>query len=334
MGRTRDTEETGAPAATGPGTDHDAMVSVIIPVYDEEANLRPLMDEIQTVRDRMDHSTEVLFIDDGSTDGSVGVVRSLQDQYDGVRLLQHTRNRGKGAAIRSGFEAAAGDYMVTIDADRQFDPADIIRFVEALEEGADVVTGWRTNRGEIDPSSKTVPSRIFNRVARHATDADLHDLPGGMRGVRQGVVDQVPMYGDLHRFLPIMADKFGFRVTEVPIEIRERQEGRTKYGARRLWSGVMDLIKVLFLTTYHLRPFHVFGTVGLLLMLAGFTTGSYLVVKKFTLGISLFEQHGPLLILVSLAFTSGLNLFFMGLLGEMVSSLRGQDRKDTAYREL
>jgi len=334
MGRADGTGETTAMTEERAGDHREPQVSIIVPVYDEAANLRPLMAEIQDVRDRIDGPTEVLFVDDGSTDDSADVALSLRTEYDRVRVLQHGRNQGKGAALRSGFDAADGEFLVSIDADLQFDPADIERFVEALRDGADVVTGWRTNRRDIDPSSKTLPSRIFNAVARRSTDADLHDLPGGMRGVRRGVVDQVPVYGDLHRFLPIMADKFGLRVTEVPIEIRERRAGETKYGARRLWSGVMDLIKVLFLTTYHLRPFHVFGSVGLLLMLAGFTTGSYLVVKKFALGISLFNEHGPLLILVSLAFTSGLNLFFMGLLGEMVSSLRGQDRTDTAYREL
>jgi len=271
----------------------------------------------------------------GNCEGAAETVDEMQTDIQGIRALAVHGAYQEELARKCEMKAERDpDLIVSIDADLQFDPADIERFVDALKDGADVVTGWRTNRRDIDPSSKTLPSRIFNAVARRSTDADLHDLPGGMRGVRRGVVDQVPVYGDLHRFLPIMADKFGLRVTEVPIEIRERRAGETKYGARRLWSGVMDLIKVLFLTTYHLRPFHVFGSVGLLLMLAGFTTGSYLVVKKFALGISLFNEHGPLLILVSLAFTSGLNLFFMGLLGEMVSSLRGQDRTDTAYREL
>lgn len=312
--------------------DRHPLVSVIIPVYNEAPNIRPLLEELQDALRDEDRGYEILFIDDASTDGSTELLRSIEDPA--VRVLRHHQNAGQGAAIRTGFEEAEGQFLVTLDADRQFDPADIPRFIEALEDGNDVVCGWRTNRGDIDPFSKTVPSRVFNWLARRSTGEDLHDLAGGMRGLRREVLDQVPMYGDLHRFLPIMAAKFGFRVTEVPIEIRERQAGKTKYGTRRLWSGVMDLIKVLFLTTYHLRPFHVFGTVGMLLMLIGFSTGSYLVIKKFALGISLFEQHGPLLILVSLAFTSGLNLLFMGLLGEMVSSLRGQDRKDTAHQEL
>jgi glycosyltransferase involved in cell wall biosynthesis len=291
-------------------------VSVILPVLDEVESLGVLHRELTEALERLGRSYEILFIDDGSRDGSFQLIEKLTIEDPHVRGFQFRRNFGKAAALAVGFREAQGDIVVTLDADLQDDPAEIPKLLARLEEGFDLVSGWKQDRQ--DPRSKTWPSRLFNWVTGWLTGVRLHDFNSGFKIYRREAVQEIRLYGELHRFIPVLAAWRGFQVTEVPVHHRARRYGRSKFGSARLWRGFLDLLTVLFLTRYTRRPLHLFGGLGLIAWTVGFAVNAYLT------GIWLSGTqpigHRPLLAFGVLSMLVGVQFFAVGLLSELVLS--------------
>jgi glycosyltransferase involved in cell wall biosynthesis len=299
-------------------------LSVVVPVLDEVESLPVLYRELTEVLDGLGRSYELLFVDDGSRDGSFQVMEKLHRSDDRVRAIQLRRNFGKAAALSAGFRAARGHLIVTLDADLQDDPAELPKLLARLEDGADLVSGWKHERQ--DPPSKTLPSRVFNRVTAALTGVRLRDFNSGFKVYRREVAEELRLYGELHRFIPALAAWRGFRVEEIPVHHRRRQFGHSKFGSARFWRGFLDLLTVLFLTRYTRRPLHLFGGLGLL----GLTGGSIINLYLAGLWLAGVRPIGnrPLLAFGILSMVAGLQLFCLGLLSELVLSYqaaRGTD---------
>jgi len=291
-------------------------VTVVLPVLDEVESLGVLHRELTEALECLGRSFEILFVDDGSRDGSFQQIEKLTIEDPRVRGLQLRRNFGKAAALAVGFREARGDLIVTLDADLQDDPAEVPKLLARLEDGFDLVSGWKKERQ--DPRSKTWPSRLFNWVTGRLTGVRLHDFNSGFKIYRREVVQEIRLYGELHRFIPALAAWRGFQVTEVPVHHRARQYGRSKFGSARLWRGFLDLLTVLFLTRYTRRPLHLFGGLGLIAWSVGFVVNAYLT------GIWLSGAqpigHRPLLAFGVLSMLVGAQFFAVGLLSELVLS--------------
>ena len=291
------------------------VISVIVPVHDEERSVALLHDELAAALDPLDEAWEVVFVDDGSTDGTFGALTRLHAAHDGVRVVRLRRNFGKAAALQAGFEEAQGEIVVTIDGDLQDDPAEIPRLLAKLDEGFDLVSGWKTKRR--DPLSRRIPSRIFNAVTGRLSGLRLHDLNCGLKAYRAEVVRGLRIYGELHRFIPVLAHYRGFRVAELPVNHRPREHGRSRYGMERYVRGFLDLLTVTFMGRYRHRPLHLFGGLGLLLGAVGTLLLGYLTVLKLT-GEAI--GHRPLLTLGVLLVVVGVQLVSLGLVSELVAS--------------
>ncbi len=233
-------------------------VSLVIPVYNEAESLRPLFEEINQTATRYQYDFEIWFIDDGSRDGSWSIISELAKEDRRVHGVRFRRNFGKAAALNAGFERATGNYVMTLDADLQDDPAEIPNFLNKLAEGFDLVSGWKKVRH--DPWHKVFPSRVFNGMVSKLTGVNLHDHNCGMKGYRVDAAKAVNLYGEMHRFVPALAAAKGYRIGELVIQHRARKFGQSKYGFRRFLRGFLDLITVKFLTTYQWRPNHLFGS--------------------------------------------------------------------------
>ena len=299
------------------------MISVVVPVHDEEDSVEPLFDELLAALDPLGTEWEVLFVDDGSTDGTFGVLTRLHDREPGIRIVRLRRNFGKAAALAAGFAEAAGDVVVTIDGDLQDDPAEIPRLLAKLDEGFDLVSGWKTRRR--DPLRRRVVSRVFNTVTGRISGLRLHDLNCGLKAYRAEVLRGLRLYGELHRFIPVLAHYRGFRVAEVSVNHRPRGHGRSRYGMERYLRGFFDLLTVTFMGRYRYRPLHLFGGLGLLLGGAGFVLLAYLTVLK-VMGHAIGQR--PLLTLGVLLLVVGIQLFSLGLIGELVTSLHEERTGD------
>lgn len=299
-------------------------ISVVVPVFDEVESLPALHRELTDALERLGRSYELLFVDDGSRDGSFETLEKLHGSDDRVRVIQLRRNFGKAAALSVGFRAARGEVIVTLDADLQDDPAELPRLLHRLEDGFDLVSGWKRDRQ--DPASKTLPSRLFNRVTAWLTGVPLRDFNSGFKAYRSAVVEELHLYGELHRFIPALAAWRGFRVDEVPVHHRPRRFGRSKYGSARFWRGSLDLLTVLFLTRYTRRPLHLFGGMGLVAWAAGGAVNLYLV-GLWLMGVRPIGNR-PLLAFGILSMLVGLQFFCLGLLSELILSYqaaRGAD---------
>ena len=291
------------------------MISVVIPVHNEERSVALLLDELGSALDGIGRPWEAIFVDDGSTDGTFSALTRLHDAADNVRIVRLRRNFGKAAALQAGFEEAAGDVVVTIDGDLQDDPAEIPRLLAKLDEGFDLVSGWKTKRR--DPLSRRVPSKVFNTVSGRMSGLRLHDLNCGLKAYRAEVLDGLRIYGELHRFIPVLAHYRGFRVAEVPVNHRPREHGRSRYGMERYVRGFLDLLTVTFMGRYRHRPLHLFGSLGLVLSLLGGLVLAYLTVLK------LMDEaigHRPLLTLGVLLVVVGIQLLSLGLLSELLTN--------------
>jgi glycosyltransferase involved in cell wall biosynthesis len=302
-------------------------ISVVAPAFDEERSVALLFGELQAALDPLETPWEVVFVDDGSTDGTFGALTRLHDAHDNVRVVRLRRNFGKSAALAAGFEQARGDIVVTIDADLQDDPAEIPRLLAKLDEGFDLVTGWKSRRR--DPWTRRLLSRVFNRLASAVSGLSLHDVNSGLKAYRAEVVHDLRIYGELHRFLPVLAHERGYRVAELPVNHRPRSHGRSRYGLERYLRGFLDLLTVSLVGRYRHRPLHLFGGIGLLLGAVGAVVLAYLTVLK-AMGEAI--GHRPLLILGVLLVVVGLQLFSLGLLGEMIRSLH-EERAGQRERE-
>lgn len=296
-------------------------ISAVVPVYNEAEALPQFHQEL-TAALPSDGQHEILYIDDGSDDGSETLLRQLADEDPRVRVLTFYRNYGKAAALSAGFEAATGDVVVTLDSDLQDNPAEFPAMVALLEEGWDMVSGWKKVRH--DPLSKRVPSRIFNWVVRWMTGVHIHDFNCGLKVYRTEVVKSIEVYGGLHRYIPALAKYKGFKVTEKVVEHRPRQFGKTKYGPARYFHGLFDLLTVLFLGRYFQRPLHFFGLVGLLFSVAGLGISTYLAVNWFR---GYWIGSRPLLFLGMLLIIVGIQFFSLGLLAEFFVQQRHKQQR-------
>ena len=291
------------------------MLSVVVPVYNEERSVELLFDEIRAALEPLEQEWEVVFVDDGSTDASFSALTRLHSRAPNVRVVRLRRNFGKAAALSAGFGQSAGDVIVTIDADGQDDPSEIPRLLAKLDEGYDLVSGWKTKRR--DPWRRRVLSRIFNRVTGWISGVRLHDMNCGLKAYRAEVVRGLALYGELHRFLPVLAHERGFRSTELAVNHRAREHGRSRYGLERYLRGFFDLITVTFMGRYRHRPLHLFGGLGLALGGIGFLICVYLTVLWFT-GHAI--GHRPLLTLGVLLVVVGMQFLSLGLIGEMITT--------------
>jgi glycosyltransferase involved in cell wall biosynthesis len=291
------------------------VISVVVPVHEEERTVALLYDELQAALDPLEQPWEAVFVDDGSTDGSFSALTRLHNAHDNVRVVRLRRNFGKAAALAAGFANAEGEVVVTIDADLQDDPAEIPRLLAKLDEGFDLVSGWKTHRR--DPITRRVPSKIFNWVTGRVSGLRLHDLNCGLKAYRAEVVRGLRLYGELHRFIPVLAHYRGYRVAELPVHHRPREHGRSRYGVERYLRGFLDLLTVSFIGRYRYRPLHLFGGLGLGLGALGFAILVYLTILK--IGGEAIGRR-PLLILGVLLVVVGLQFFSLGLISELITS--------------
>lgn len=288
-------------------------LSLVIPLYNEAESLEELHTALTAVLRPYGDRYEVIYVDDGSTDGSFDCLKKLRDADPRVTIIRLRCNQGKTVALVAGFREARGEVVITMDADLQDDPLEIPRLLGRLEEGYDLVSGWKVNRQ--DPWSRRVLSRLFNAVTSRVTGVNLHDLNCGFKAYRRAVIAELRLQGDLHRFIPVLAGGRGFRVAEVEVRHHPRRYGRSKYGAARITRGFFDLLTVLLLTRYTTRPLHLFGLGGALLGAVGLGIVGYLSV-----GWLLGEWIGgrPLFLLAVLMVVGGLQLVSLGLLAEMI----------------
>jgi len=291
------------------------VISVVVPVHNEERSVALLYDELRSALEPLQTQWEAIFVDDGSTDGSFAALTRLHNDADNVRVVRLRRNFGKATALRAGFDQARGDTVVTIDGDLQDDPAEIPRLLAKLDEGFDLVSGWKTRRR--DPLSRRVLSRIFNRVTGAFSGVHLHDMNCGLKAYRAEVVHGLRLYGELHRFIPVLAHYRGFRIAELPVNHRPREHGRSRYGVERYLRGFLDLLTVSFIGRYRHRPLHLFGGLGLILGAFGTAILIYLTVLK-ALGNAIGTR--PLLMLGVLLVVIGMQFFSLGLISEMITS--------------
>ena len=299
-----------------------SLLSIVVPVFNEAGSVEPLYQEIVEALTPLG-AFEVVFVDDGSTDGSGAVIERLVAAHDCVRLVKLRRNFGKAAALTHGFAEARGDLIVTMDGDRQDDPAEIPKLLTKLDQGYDLVSGWKQSRQ--DPVSKTLPSKFFNWTVRKSTGVALHDFNCGLKAYRREVTRHVTVYGELHRYIPVLASDLGFRVAEEKVSHRRRTAGQSKYGWRRYARGYLDLLTVLFLGRYRQRPQHLFGGIGTMMVLAGVLVDVYLTIDKL-FGHPIGQR--PLLVFGTLLIIVGIQLLSLGLVGELITQARARDKPD------
>ena len=290
-------------------------LSVVIPLYNERDSLDELHHEICRVCEKEGLLFEIIYVDDGSTDGSIDVLEQIHREDPRARVIQFRKNFGKSDAISAGFCAATGQLIVTMDADLQDVPSEIPRLILKINEGYDLISGWKKKRR--DPLSKKVPSWFWNRAISLLTGIRIHDFNCGLKIYRREVIESVNVYGELHRYIPALAKWDGFRVGEIVVEHRSRKFGKTKYGFSRFLKGFLDLITVMFLSRYTKRPLHLFGLIGLILTLGGFGITLYLVILRLMKVIWLSNR--PLLYIGVLFLILGIQFISIGLLGEMIT---------------
>ena len=297
-------------------------LTLVIPLVNEAASLQELYERISSAVLRAGLSAEFIFVDDGSTDNSFEVLSSLSQRDRRIRVIQFRRNYGKSAALAAGFSRANGNYIITMDADLQDDPDEIQNLIRELEKGYDLVSGWKKQRH--DPFVKRVTSKIFNAVSGMMTGVRLHDMNCGLKIYRREVTQSVPVYGELHRFLPVLAHREGFKIGEVEVVHHPRKHGKSKFGPSRFTRGFFDLLTVLFLTRYTRRPLHLFGLAGAAAFAGGFAISAYLAFERLR-GV-LYLTNRPILLLGLVLMIIGFQMVSIGLLGEMIAA----GNRDTA----
>ena len=289
-------------------------VSVIVPFFNEAESLPILYDRIVESLDQQNVRFEVIFVNDGSTDDGEQQVRKMRAQDNRVGLIDFRRNFGKSAALSAGFKAARGKIVITMDADLQDEPKELPRFLEALEQGSDIVSGWKQVRN--DPVDKTLPSKLFNKAVNRAFGLNLHDHNCGFKAYRAEALAELNLYGELHRFIPALLHARGFRIAQIPVEHHARQFGKSKFGAERLIKGALDLMTVWLTTRYGARPLHMFGGAGIVSAALGMVVLTYLSVL-WAVGAGPIGDR-PLLMLGMLLVLFGSQLVGVGLLGELM----------------
>lgn len=313
-----------------PAVDPGALISVIVPLINEEGTIVELFDRIREIFHELQRDYEIIFIDDGSTDSSWQLLRMLYQEYPmNVRAIKFRLNKGKAAALAAGFELAEGEIIFTMDADLQDDPSEIPRFLECLASGADLVTGYKKKRR--DPLHKVIPSRFFNWVVSMASGLRLHDYNCGFKAFRKEVMDGVHLYGELHRYIPFLANARGFIVKETIVEHHPRTSGVSKYGIERYFRGFFDLFTVIMLTRFSRKPLHLFGGFGSILFIIGLLINTWLT-WIWLWGAAIGNR--PLLFLGVLLMVVGVQLFAIGLVGEMINSAKPRDESDRPIKTI
>ncbi|MFO7991647.1 MAG: glycosyltransferase family 2 protein [Thermoplasmata archaeon] len=301
--------------------------SVIIPAYNEEKNIFPLYKKLKSVMKKMKDDYEMIFINDGSTDGTKKKLEKLSDKDGKIRVLNLSRNFGQTPALAAGFDNARGDIIITMDADLQNDPEDIPRLIEKMDQGYDVVSGWRADRK--DSFGKRFFSGMSNRIAGRLTGLRLHDYGCTLKAYRKEAIDSVELYSEFHRYIPALMYQKGYDVTELKVKHHERKRGETKYGSKRLFRGILDLINLSFWNAFSTRPMHFFGGIGIFSFSIGLLISVYLTFLKYFYGISLSNR--PLLLLSILLMVLGIQLFMFGFLGAMVVRVYYGDNRRKIY---
>jgi len=289
-------------------------VSIVIPIYNEQENVEALALSIEKVMESLERPWELIFVDDGSTDGTIGKLREICQRQKTVRAIRLRRNFGQTGAMSAGFDYAKGGIIITMDGDLQNDPEDIPALLKLLEEGYDIVNGWRKDRQ--DPwSTKVLPSRAANWLIGRMTGVRLHDYGCSLKAYRSETIKEIPLYGELHRFIPALAAIHGSRITEAIVQHHPRRQGKSKYTLTKAFRVLMDLFIVIFLKSFAQKPFHVFGWMGLIFLLIGVGVDGYLALEKIFLGVELSKR--PMLLFGTLLILAGLQLFSMGILAEI-----------------
>ncbi|MCF7839995.1 MAG: glycosyltransferase family 2 protein [Candidatus Marinimicrobia bacterium] len=299
-------------------------ISVVIPVLDEKESLPELVSQVKAGLEPLTDTYEIIFIDDGSTDGSPELLTDFAQKDDHVHLVQFFRNYGKAAALAEGFRYANGDIVITMDADLQDDPGEFKGLIAKLDEGFDLVTGWKKIRH--DPLSKRIPSKIANLVTRIITGVNVHDMNCGLKAYRKAVVKSLDIYGGRHRYIPALAGQQKFRITEMVVNHRSRQFGKTKYGGSRFFHGFFDLLTILFLSKYTQQPLHLFGMIGFLSLVLGLAIDIYVIILKYFYGAS-FQKHMAALLSGVLLIVVGVQFISLGLLGELIAKSSHEKEK-------
>ena len=303
-------------------------ISIVVPLYNEEENVRLLYEEIAGVLDTMTCQSEIVFADDGSRDKTLEILEAIQQQDPRVRAVSLRRNFGQTAAMTAGFDHASGEIIITMDGDLQNDPHDIPKLIEMLNQGFDVVTGWRFDRQ--DPFlSRRLPSQMANRLISWVTGVKLHDYGCTLKAFRREVIQNINLYGEMHRFIPAIASGMGISFAEVKVNHRARRFGTSKYGISRTIRVVLDLITVKFMLSYATRPLHVFGTVGVVSSSLGLFIGLILTIQRQFFGVGLANR--PLLLLAVLLIFMGIQFITIGLLAELVVRTYHESQKKPIY---
>ena len=293
-----------------------SKISIVIPLLNERDSLVELHEKIVSVIKNLDFDYEIIFIDDGSEDNSATVIEEIHSLDQHVKMVQFSRNYGKSAGLSAGFTAAAGDIIVTMDADLQDDPKEIPNLLAKLNEGYDLVSGWKKNRR--DPFSKRFFSKVYNFFTSKLSGIKLHDFNCGLKAYRKNVIKSINVYGELHRYLPVIAFHHGFKVTEIPVTHHHRKYGKSKFGTARFTRGAFDLITIIFLTKYNKRPLHLFGILGSLSFFAGIIVSVVLTYQRIF--HDQYLSNRPLLFLGILLIIVGIQFITLGLLGEMIAA--------------
>jgi glycosyltransferase involved in cell wall biosynthesis len=297
------------------GAQPSPELSLFLPVLNEEENLRPMHAKIREALKSLGKSAEVIYVDDGSTDKSLQILKEIAGGDESVRVISLRRNYGQTAAMSAGIDAAKGEILIPMDADLQNDPKDIARLLEKLNEGYDVVSGWRKNRQDKLVTRK-IPSQIANKIISWIGGVPLHDYGCSLKAYRREVIQDVKLYGEMHRFIPIYASWAGARVTEIPVDHHARTMGKSKYGISRTIKVVFDLMTIKFMASYQTKPIYVFGTFGMIAFLLSIIAGVWAFFLKFVEGVSFILTPLPVIAIVMLAIS--VQFFLMGLLAEML----------------
>ncbi len=304
------------------------MISIVIPFYNERESLPHLYERL--VSSFSGDDVEFVFVDDGSTDGGFKIIEDFAKSDRRVKGISFRRNFGKSAALSAGFKKAVGDIIVTLDADLQDNPEEVPKLLSKIEEGYDLVVGWKFPRH--DPLGKRLPSKVINAVTSFFTGLKIHDMNSGIKAMRKEVTEEVQLYGELHRFFPSLAFMKGFKVSEVKVKHSERKFGRSKFGAKRFLSGIFDLTTVLFLGKFGKKPLHFFGLFGLFLIFVGLVINGYIAYLRFRYGGIMGRL--PLLLLGILNVVVGVQFFSIGLIGELLASYYASTVRYTVKREI
>lgn len=311
------------------GKDNKPLLSIVIPVYNEQQSIFALYEKLLHTLNILKTSYEIIFIDDGSTDNTLQNLKILNKKIGKkVKIISFRTNMGKGEALSAGFQEALGTSVVTLDSDLQDDPAEIPKLLIQLEKGFDVVSGWKYKRQ--DSLGKTFPSYIFNLLASTVMGFRIHDINCGLKAYKRQVLEEVSIRGDFYRFIPLLAFRLGFTITEIKVKHRKRIHGKSKYGLKRIVDGFLDILTIFFITRYNEKPAHFFGLWGIALISTGFIFDAYVLFLKITTGST--QGRIPMLLLGILLIIVGVQLVSLGLLGELYLTKESKNTKHIKYK--